>query len=118
MWIGFFNDINYRRFVKVGEWVNVNLPMERFIAEMNGADNFIPLNFNNSASANHKNLTEVRIGEITAGKLGDSASHMILDTSDAAAVMQFAPTGSAAEIEDTSVGLRSRKRRRTRVLRV
>lgn len=101
--IGFFNDENYRRLVKVGEWVNVNLPMERFIAEMNGADNFIPLNFNNSASANHKNLTEVRIGEITAGKFGDSASHMILDTSDAAAVMQFAPTGSAAEIEDTSV---------------
>lgn len=64
--IGFFNDEAYKLSIKAKEWVQVKLPMARFIEEMNGKGNFIPLNFNNAASGNHKNLTEVRVGKIEA----------------------------------------------------
>ena len=85
IWLGFFDDIDYRRQVVPNEWVQVKLPMARFIEEMNGEQVLLPVNYNNSNSGNHKNLTEIRIGKIEA-------------------LAQYRVNVQATEVSDTSSG--------------
>lgn len=68
----FFNDVAYQVTFRANEWYEARISMDVFIAQMEAEKQFLPVNFNNANSQNHKSLTEIRIGDITAVR--DTAS--------------------------------------------
>ena len=64
----FFNNVDYKVTFRANEWYEARIPMDVFIAQMEAGEPFLPVNFNNAASTNHKSLTEFRLGDITAVK--------------------------------------------------
>lgn len=68
----FFNDLAYQVTFRANEWYEARISMDVFIAQMEAEKQFLPVNFNNAKSENHKSLTEIRIGDITAVR--DTAS--------------------------------------------
>ncbi len=62
----FFNNLNYQVTFNANEWYEARIPMDAFIAQMQAGTQFLPVNFNSASSPMHKNLTEIRIGDITA----------------------------------------------------
>ena len=62
----FFNDRAYQVTFNANEWYEARISMDVFIAQMEAGKQFLPVNFNNANSENHKSLTEIRIGDITA----------------------------------------------------
>lgn len=62
----FFNDLAYQVTFRANEWYEARISMDVFIAQMEAEKQFLPVNFNNAKSDNHKSLTEIRFGDITA----------------------------------------------------
>ncbi|HEY8389567.1 MAG TPA: hypothetical protein VIL26_01240, partial [Clostridia bacterium] len=67
-YFSFFNDINYRVEAQSGEWTKVSFSADKFLDAFDNLVNksqiFLPINYNNSSSVNHKNLTALRMGNI------------------------------------------------------
>ena len=68
----FFNNLDYQVTFNANGWYEARISMDVFIAQMEAGKQFLPVNFNNANSENHKSLTEIRIGDITAVR--DTAS--------------------------------------------
>jgi len=68
----FFNNTAYQVTFNANGWYEARISMDVFIAQMEAGKQFLPVNFNNANSENHKSLTEIRIGDITAVR--DTAS--------------------------------------------
>lgn len=62
----FFNNLAYQVTFNANEWYEARISMDVFIAQMEAEKQFLPVNFNNAKSDNHKSLTEIRFGDITA----------------------------------------------------
>lgn len=66
MKFSFFNNLDYQVTFNANKWYEARISMDVFIAQMEAEKQFLPVNFNNAKSENHKSLTEIRIGDITA----------------------------------------------------
>ena len=53
---------------RANEWYEARIPMDVFIAQLEAGTQFLPVNYNNAGSTNHKSLTGIRFGDITAVK--------------------------------------------------
>ena len=101
----FFNNEDYKVTFRANEWYEARIPMDVFIAQLEAGEPFLPVNFNNAASTNHKSLTEFRLGDITAKnaaefsvdvkveeKVSGNAEATLTVTSDAAALPEHSLT--------------------------
>lgn len=64
----FFNNVDYKVTFRANEWYEARIPMDVFIAQLEAGTQFLPVNYNNAGSTNHKSLTGIRFGDITAVK--------------------------------------------------